>query len=64
VFAYHPILDHSADHCDPNQWQFYVVPTSQLPAKKSIGLNGVGLLTAAVSWSRLAAAVEQVRLAV
>jgi hypothetical protein len=63
VFAYHPIRDDSADHCDPSQWQFYVVPTTQLPAKDSIGLNGVGLLTAAVSWSQLAAAVEQVRLA-
>jgi hypothetical protein len=63
VFAYHPILDDSADHRDPSQWQFYVVPTSQLPTTKRIGLNGVGSLTDAISWSQLAAAVEGVRLA-
>lgn len=26
VFAYHPIRDESADHRDPHQWCFYVLP--------------------------------------
>jgi len=63
VFAYHPIRDESADHRDPSQWQFYVVPTSQLPATKRIGLAKIVLLTPAVSWPQLAVAVEQARLA-
>ena len=61
VFAYHPIRDDSADHREPSQWQFYVVPTKQLPATKRIGLVRVASLIPAVSWPHLAAAVEQAR---
>lgn len=28
VFAYHPIQDESADHRDPRQWCFYILPSS------------------------------------
>ena len=31
VFAHHPLFDDTADHRDPAQWQFYVVPTADLP---------------------------------
>jgi hypothetical protein len=61
VFAYHPIRDDSADHRDPSQWQFYIVPTTRLPATKRIGLAKVALLAPAVSWPQLAAAVERTR---
>jgi hypothetical protein len=61
VFAYHPIRDNSADHRDPTQWQFYVVPARQPPASKRIGLVKVASLTSAVDWSELAAAVERAR---
>lgn len=42
VFAHHPQTDQTADHRDPGQWRFYVIPTDQLPARqKSISLSGV-----------------------
>lgn len=32
IFAWHPIQDkEAADHRDPNQWQFFIVPASELP---------------------------------
>src|SRR5262245_15883209 len=31
VFAWHPVEDETADHRDPNQWEFYVAPTDVLP---------------------------------
>jgi hypothetical protein len=61
VFAYHPIRDDTADHRDPSQWQFYVVPASRLPAGKRISLSKLALLTPAVPWSQLRDAVEQTR---
>ncbi|HJU12537.1 MAG TPA: hypothetical protein VJ728_16755 [Candidatus Binataceae bacterium] len=41
VFAYHPIADDTADHRDPSQWQFYVLPTVDLPALKTVSLRYV-----------------------
>lgn len=42
VFAYHPIMDATADHRDPLQWQFYVVPANRLPKdKRSASLEWV-----------------------
>ena len=60
VFAYHPVSDDRADHCDSRQWEFHVVATSQLPPTKSISLNAVTGLSAAVRWSALRHTVEQV----
>lgn len=41
VFAYHPEDDEdTADHRQPEQWEFYLVPEQQLPPlQKTIGLN-------------------------
>lgn len=39
VFAYHGGDDDNVDHRDPEQWQFYIVPTSMLPNQKTISLN-------------------------
>jgi hypothetical protein len=58
VFAYHPIRDDSADHRDPNQWRFHVVPATRLPPNKTIGLVRVALLCDAVPWIGLSEAVE------
>jgi hypothetical protein len=44
VFAHHPIMDASADHRDPSQWRFHVVPTNRLPTGKTISLVKVALL--------------------
>ena len=42
VFAWHPITDPVyADHRDPLQWRFFVVPEQELPPQKTIGLAGV-----------------------
>jgi hypothetical protein len=61
VFAYHPIRNDSADHRDPSQWRFHVVPAKQLPASKTIGLVRVALLSDAVPWIGLSEAVESAR---
>jgi hypothetical protein len=64
VFAYHPIRDDSADHRDPNQWRFHVVPAMRLPRQqKTIGLVRVTSLSDAVLWIGLSEAVENARAA-
>jgi hypothetical protein len=60
IFACHPIMDESADHRDPRQWRFYVVPTNRLPAGKTISLVKVALLSDPVPWIGLKAAMENV----
>ena len=60
VFAYHPVADASADHLDPKQWVFYVVPAERLPPSKTIGLARITGLASATAWEGLFAAVEQV----
>lgn len=58
IFAHHPIFDPAvADHRKPEQWDFYVVPTSVLPAQKSIGLAAVRSLAVGVPFARLLDAV-------
>jgi hypothetical protein len=61
VFAYHPRKDDKADHRDPLQWTFYVVPTRDLPEAKSISLSK---LSGNVSVAQLAASVEAARLSI
>lgn len=59
IFAHHPIFDPAvADHRDPLQWDFYVVPASKLPLQKSIGLSGVRAVTQPVKFDGLLAAVR------
>jgi len=63
VFAYHPIFDAAvADHRDPLQWEFFVVPAKALPAQKSIGMAGVRSLAPPVGFDKLLTAVEACRL--
>jgi hypothetical protein len=56
-----PIMDESADHRDPRQWRFYVIPTTRLPARKTISLVKVALLSDAVPWIGLKGAIESLR---
>ena len=58
LFAHHPVADGTADHRDPMQWDFYLVPTSKLPAQKSIGLAAVRALSERVSFDDLLASVS------
>ena len=60
IFAHHGIYDDHADHRDPSQWDFYVVPTSALPDIKQISLGTIKTITTAVSIDELAAAVRSV----
>lgn len=39
IFAHHIETTSNADHRNPLQWEFYVVPTSALPDQKKISLN-------------------------
>ncbi len=57
VFAYHPIFDETADHRDASQWEFYVLPTSQLPDTKQISLSSVQALAEANAFAGLRQAV-------
>lgn len=49
VFAYHDVRDDTADHRDPKQWEFYVVPASLLPHAKSISIAGVRRIAEPIS---------------
>lgn len=60
VFAWHPLTSEDADHRDPNQWQFFVVAESGLPAQKTISLLRIHELTEPVSFDNLAAKVREV----
>lgn len=61
VFAWHPFADFAiADHREPAQWQFFVVPSWALPEQKSIGLAGLRALSGAVAIGDVAAAVAAV----
>lgn len=53
VFAHHFVSDDNADHCDPNQWRFYVVAACDLPSGKEIGIRPLEKLTTACSFSAL-----------
>ena len=39
IFAWHPLVDASADHRDPDQWEFYLIRSDQLPEQNSLSLN-------------------------
>lgn len=60
VFAWHPETDFDvADHRDPAQWVFHVVPASALPEQKSIALSGIERLAKCVAIDEVAAAVRK-----
>ncbi len=57
VFAWHPLVNETADHRDPQQWEFYVVAEQALPMQKSISLAGIQRLSSANTVCTLRAAV-------
>ena len=61
IFAWHDQADpDTADHHNPDQWQFFVVPEPQLPpGQKSIGLNPLRKLAAPCAYDQLSASVDQ-----
>ena len=58
IFAHHPIADSTADHRDPNQWQFYVIPTRLLPDTQRLSLSRARSLATASSFGELSDAVK------
>ena len=60
VFAHHPTFDDTADHRDPAQWLFYVVPTTALPDVKQIALGTIKAMAEAVPISKLGETVAAV----
>lgn len=60
IFCWHPEARRQvADHRDPGQWEFIVVPTERLPAgQKTIGLQRVCELGESVRADHLASVVE------
>ncbi len=60
VFAWHAERESKlADHRNPDQWVFIVVPECKLPPQKSISLNPLKQLSEPVSYDRLANAVHR-----
>jgi len=64
IFAYHPLRKPQADHRDPRQWEFYVIPTLLLPANERIGLGAVKAMSTAIHWERLSLVVEDIRVSI
>jgi len=58
VFAHHGIYGDDADHRDPSQWGFYVVPSHVLPDVKQLGLATISTLTSVVPVAALANTVR------
>lgn len=59
VLALHDIVDETADHREPSQWKFLVIPTFKLPATKKIGLGPALRLSALVGADELSLAVAE-----
>lgn len=57
VLGLHDVLDDTADHRDPSQWRFFVIPANRLPASKRIGLSSAQRLVGQTSVDGLASAV-------
>jgi hypothetical protein len=51
IFARNETVGELANHCDPAQWRFYVVPTCDLPNTKTIGIAAIR--TAPVTFDQL-----------
>lgn len=58
VFAHHPVADDTADHRNPSQWRFHVVPASALPPTKTISLVNVRKLAPAVGIEEVGEQIE------
>ena len=60
IFARNDVDDlEEADHRDPDQWTFYVVPELALPPQKSISLNPLRRLSEPVDYEHLSNAVYE-----
>lgn len=60
VLAYHDRRDEGADHRNPLQWEFFVLPATAIPPVARIALNSVRRLTQPVRIDNLASRVGAV----
>lgn len=63
IFAWHGcVSDATCDQADPAQWQFYMVPTTQLPCKSTtVKLDTIQKMVRVYNADELPAAVEAAR---
>lgn len=62
IFAWHGCDSETmCDQADPTQWQFYVVPTAQLPDRNTVTLDDIQRMGRAYNADELPAAVEAAR---
>lgn len=59
VLGLHDVLDDTADHRDPEQWKFFVIPTQKLPATQRLSMRGAQALSRAFPVHQLAEAVME-----
>ena len=57
IFAWHPVIEDTADHREPGQWQFFVIPERDLPLQKSLSLSRLRALASPVTIEELKAEV-------
>ena len=62
VLAYHDVRDSSADHRDPEQWEFYVISSAALPSTKRLSLRTAATLSRPVRIAGLSERVTAVAL--
>jgi hypothetical protein len=62
LFAFHPGIDEATDHRDPEQWEFYVIRTGELPAKSAISLIEVRAKVRRLAIRELTQEIESARL--
>jgi hypothetical protein len=60
IFGWHDRTDATADHRNPSQWQFFVVPERDLPSQKSLSLSWLRTRGAPVMFEQLAESVRDV----
>lgn len=58
LFAHHPLVGDAADHREPEQWRFYVVPAETLSGTATIGLAALQRLATACKYGALSEALD------
>jgi hypothetical protein len=65
LFAWNPIYGPDADHRNPDQWEFYVVPATLLPeGQRTIALSKIKRLAAPVKLEQLCDAIQKTAIAI
>ncbi len=61
IFAWHPVTDvKTADHREPDQWQFHTVASAALPPQKTIARSRIANMCEAVAIGQVAAQIDAI----